>query len=116
MGIDKKTVPTYFNVWIEDTPSHIKAMRKAYQDVGPEDEEPNQLVLCDDGYSSSNEEYYFEDRDNGPELFISFLLTGQEGSVNASISIPLSDTILIDILQHSIKKLNKLKVAMESLK
>ena len=116
MGVDKETKPSYINFWIDDNPKMIEDMRVAYTEAMG-DEEPKKLILCDgDGFSITPEELYLDNDSEGVDIYCSFEMKSPSGSVSGTISIPLSDTLLIDILQHSIKKLNKLKVAMESLK
>lgn len=67
-----------------------------------------------DGNLFLMEEYYFDSSEN--ELMISGNMQSSEGETWFSVSIPLSDIVLIDILEHSVKKLNKLKTALETLK
>jgi len=116
MGVDKETAPNYVNIWIEDNAQMLKEMRKAYKEEGWDDEETNQLVLCDmNGFSLECEEYYFEEREGNPELYISFNMMSSNGKVMGTLGIPLSDIVLIDILQYAIKKLNKLNQKFDTL-
>lgn len=116
MGVDKETAPTYLSVWMPDNQSFLKAMREEWLSNGPPDkDEEKKMVLCSmDTGSLDCDEYYFEEGNN--ELNVSGTMRTANGDVSFTLAIPLSDTILIDIIQHSIKKLNKLKTAMEALK
>ena len=67
-----------------------------------------------EGHTFEMDEYYFDPKEN--EISFSGMMTSEEGDSFISVSIPLSDSILIDILQYSIKKLNKLKTVMETMK
>lgn len=110
------TAPNFVSILIEDSPKIIKKMRHDFEAVGAGKDETKQLVINSmDGYSIESEEFYLEEKDGKPELLISFLMQG-EGKVSGTISIPLSDVVLMDIIEHSIKRLNKLKAAMNSLK
>lgn len=114
MGIDKETEPTYVNFVIDDNPKYLNTLRKQAEEDGQNDEKgEKRLSITNDKHSFTMEEYYYEEGDN--ELIISGNLQGTEGSTYISISIPLSDTVLIDIIQGAIKKLNKLKTALETL-
>lgn len=65
------------------------------------------------------EEYYFEDKssyNDVPSIHYSGELETTEGSTSIYIDLPLSDTVLLDIIQYAIKKLAKLKTALETLK
>lgn len=117
MGLDKETQLGFLSISLDGTKEHIAVMKKNADSDGFNDdkEKPVQLNICSvDGYNLSTEEYYFDDSDN--EIHFSGEFVGTAGKGYVSFSLPLSDIVLIDILQHSIKKLNKLKVALESLK
>lgn len=113
MGIDKETVPTSLSVWIDKDVKLLKTLAdKGYEFNGKE--KPEQWVIVDDMGSLSPSEYYFDDGIGNIVYSGNLIVDGKNISFN--IYLPLSDTVLIDILQHSIKKLNKLKLAMETLK
>ena len=116
IGVDKTTEINYICINIEDTKEQLMAMRKQAEIDGLNDPDKGvkYLTISDDNYSFNTEEYYFDENTN--ELQITGELTSVVGTTNICLSIPLSDIVLIDILQYSIKKLNKLKTALETLK
>ncbi len=114
MNIDKETIPSFVTVSFPDSPKTIKHLRDNANANGYNDEEDSQksLLLNNDSGSFDMEEYYFEDG----ELNISGNIRSEFGDSYISIVVPLSDKVLIDILEYSCKKLNKLKTALETLK
>jgi hypothetical protein len=108
MGIDKETIPTSIWVSIDNKEEYIKQLLKNSKET---QDSKNQLLLTLDGHSFEPSEYYFEESDN--EIVISGELISPNGKSYIGINIPLSDTLLIDILQHAINKLNKVKTFME---
>ena len=109
MGIDKETNAKFVSVWITDNKEVLdKARKLAKEDTG--DDEDKQLIFDSENIVFDTEEYYYDDGNN------EFTLSLTSNDVQIYLSIPLSDTVLIDILQHSIKKLGKLKTALETLK
>ena len=119
MGVDKETVPRAINIVIDDKPNYLKELRAQAEEDGQneslEGDEPKKLALTDDKHSFEMEEYYFDDALDDNCINISGCMTSTNGKSFVYLTIPLSDVLLIDILQHSIKKLNKLKSVMESL-
>ena len=119
MGIDKESSLGHLNIVVPDTKEVLKKLRQQAeadsQNEGLDEGEPKKLSLTNDFGSFRMEEYYFDDSLNSAEITISGEYESIEGKVWVSFSVPLSDTVLIDILQHSIKKLNKLKTALETL-
>ena len=117
MGIDK-TTKISCSVSIEDNKKYLATLRKNADENGFNDDleegETKNLLLDDEPHSVSTEEYYFDSYDE--TIHYSGELTGSEGKSYISFNIPLSDIVLIDIIDHSLKKLSKLKSAMESLK
>jgi len=112
MNIDKETIPSYLNMVFDDSAKMIKKLRdQAVEDDQNQDGE-KKLSIREEGFSFNMEEYYFE----APNLFISGRMTSAEGEGYVCIEIPISDKVLIDILEYSCKKLNKLKTALETLK
>lgn len=122
MGIDKETQPEWLNIVIEDNPQYLKILRAQAEEDGHNESlkkgENKKLCLSMDGHSYDPSEYYFEvSFSKGiPTIEISGELVGAKGKSWVSISMPLSDTVLLDILEHSMKRLGKLKTAMEALK
>jgi len=114
MGVDNETTPNYVNIVIDDNSKLLQAMRNRAEEDGQNDEDLKKLSLVDDMFSFDNDEYYYEVNDN--EIVFSGSLSSPDGDGYISINLPLSDELLIDILQGAIKRLNKLKVAMEALK
>ena len=118
MGIDKETKPNFINIVMDDNPKFIASMRKQAnedsQNDNLEEGESKKISLTMENGSFDMSEYYFEEADSS--LMISGEITSENGKAWVSIDIPLSDTVLIDILEYSTKKLNKLKTALETLK
>lgn len=115
MGIDKETTPSLLNVVIDDTKVFLDNLRKqADEDSQNDDPKIKKLSLTDSKMSFETQEYYYDESDNC--IYYSGSIDGKDGSAWVSICLPISDIVLIDIIQASIKKLNKLKVAMEALK
>lgn len=114
MGIDKETNPSWINIVLDDNPEYFESLRAQAEEDGQLEDGDKKISLTMDKHSFDTEEYYFDDADN--TIYLSGLLRSETGESFVSICMPLSDTVLIDILQYSIKKLNKLKTAMESLK
>lgn len=113
MGIDKETQPKYINIVLDNNPAYMKVLKDQAEEDGQNDEGNSKLSLTTDKHSFQMEEYYFDDDDD--TIFISGNMVSDKGESYLSISIPLSDTVLIDILQYATKKLNKLKTALETL-
>lgn len=122
MGIDRETPARFINIVMDDTPKHLKAMREQAdaddQNSALEEGEPKKLCFSSFERNSVVEEYYFDEDtgENLPALNYMGYLNSDSGKIFVSFSLPLSDTVLLDILQHSIKRLGKLKTAMEALK
>ncbi len=117
MGIDK-TTQIQCSISVEDNKKYLKSLRKYADDEGfnddSDDENKPDLLISDQPHSVDTEEYYFDEHDE--TIHYSGMLEGVEGKTNIFLNLPLSDTVLIDIIDHSLKKLSKLKSAMESLK
>jgi len=116
MPIDKETFPTFINVVLDDTPKHLKKMREQaeedFQNDSLSEGEAKKMSFTVDGRNIVVDEYYFEDGC----IYYSSSLDCNEGKGFFSFEIPLSDKVLIDVLEYSTKKLNKLKTALETLK
>ena len=113
MGIDRKT-KLDITLVIDNKPSMIKRLDENNKaNVGNEDHLLNpKLWFSNDDTSIIAEEYYFEDD--------TFYFTGNaatsDGDVFVSFTLPLSDEVCIDVISSSIRRLNKLKTALEVLK
>lgn len=114
MPVDKKTVPNYINIVMNDDPKFIKEMREQAeeddQNCDLEKGEKKKLSFTSDNKMVNTEEYYF---DSGNIYYSAYM---GDDKIWYSFEIPLSDIVLIDILEYSCKKLNKLKTALETLK
>ncbi len=115
--IDDETIPRFINVVIDNIPAYMKELKEqANEDGHNEDlleDEHTKLALTLDHHAFHPSEYYYDEEENSIE--ISGQLVGNSGESWFSISMPLSNGVLIDILQACIKKLNKLKATMEAL-
>ena len=114
MEIDKETQPSYINIVLDDNPQYLKVLKEQANEDGQNDEKEKRLSLTLDKHSFEMEEYYFDESDNS--ITISGSMKSTKGESWVSFSIPLSDKILIDILEYSTNKLKKLKTALETLK
>ena len=113
MSIDKETKLDSLFFEFSAEKKVLDILKKDYKQSNP-DESGNGLSITGDNIVfDSPEEFYFDSDFNKLEYSGSCLVGGEKAFVG--FSIPLSDKVLIDILGHSIKKLNKLKVALESL-
>lgn len=110
MNVDNKTAPNYVNICISNTKEHIKEMTKLAEENGINDEEKSYMQF--DSNNCTGNEYYFEDG----EIQISCEAVTEKGNASIYLNIKLSDELLIDILHHSIKRFNKLKSVLETLK
>jgi len=114
MVVDNTTIPSTISIQIEDSKDSLKEMRELAEYEGQNDDFNDvgyKLMTCSSDKNPLTPcEYYFDDTTN--EIHFN----GSMGRGFYYITIPLSDEVLIDILQHSIKKMNKLKQALESLK
>ncbi len=108
MNIDKETIPNYINIVMDDSPKFLKQLREQSEADCQNEDGLKRLSLTIDNGSFNMEEYYFDSSES--ELMISGEIESSAGKTWVSISIPLSDTVLIDILEHSVKKLNKLDI------
>jgi hypothetical protein len=116
MSVDKTTNMNYASICISDRQRLLDAMRKNHSDnIGLEDHNASpELWFNSDLGLIECDEYYFDESNNSIEYTGSAKMG--EGTINLTVSIPLSDEVLIDILSHSVKRLNKLKNVLESLK
>lgn len=113
MNVDKTTGLEFIWISIEDKERYLNQLRK----VSNENQEEPHLLILDDGHSFESGEYYFEENSEGkPVINFSGEYKGSEGNSCISFNLPLSDPVLIDILSYAVKKLNRLKTAMEALK
>ena len=117
MEVDKESKPSFVWIQLDDTPEYLKSMRKTAEnelDSSTIKEEGKKLLILNETHTFETDEYYFDEGEKN--IHLSGTLKSSNGNSYMSVDIPLSDIVLIDIIQHAIKKLNKLKTAMESLK
>jgi len=116
MGIDKETEPSFLSITLTDNARFLKELRNLADSEGYNDDTEAVPVLMASSENANFEvgEYYYDENDNNIHFDGSLKYADKE--VHLFFEVPLSDTIFIDILQESIKRLNKLKQAMELLK
>ena len=110
MGIDNSTKISV-EIDIDDNPKYLSKLRKRHKEDNEENNRKG-LKLYTDKHKIRTDEYLFE---KGAIIY-NGEMESDEGTSYVHLEIPLSDTVLIDILQHSIKRLNKLKTALETLR
>ena len=119
MAVDKTSTPTYVNIVVTDSEDHLKLIReRAITNDNGTPEKP-ELTISDEDHAVHPSEFYFDSDTN--ELYLNFSMTGgmvngTERMVWTTIRMPMSDDVMIDLMAHYIKKFNKLKTVMESLK
>jgi len=117
MAVDNETKPSYLSIAIMDDVELLKKSRKAAEEnsLNDNDEKQKWIYLnSDEDATTDGVEFYFEPNDN--ELNITCSLNIYGGRADITINIPLSDAVLIDILEHNIKRLNKLKTVLEAIR
>lgn len=114
-NVDKNNTATYVSITISDNEKQLNQMREdANATFGATSEDKVLFVNSMDGYSILPDEIYL-DLDSQPEIRCSFIMQGTNGKIEGTVDVPLTDELLADILAYGIKKLNKLKTAMEAL-
>lgn len=117
MNIDRKTIPNFINIVMNDNAKMLRELRYRAEadDLNSDlrDGESKKLCLTEDNRLIEVSEYYFED---GNLYYAASLSTDSGEKIWYSFELPLSDNVLVDILEYSCKKLNKLKTALETLK
>jgi len=116
MGIDRETRLEGIAVVVDKNKELLKRLEDNNIAISGETENKKkpQLWFNEDIGVVDTEEYYFEE--DNCSLHFSGITKIAEGEVYVGFDLPISDVVLIDILQHSIKRLNKLKTALETLK
>ena len=115
MGIDKTSTPR-FSICIEDKEKLLNEARTKAEEncLRGEDSEIDYIQLDDDNFVTEGEEFYYDESTG--EFTVSGTGESAFGKMTYFFTMPLTDTVLIDILGHSVKKINKLKSVIESLK
>lgn len=75
-----------------------------------------EIFLNDDGDLEINLCLVFSNNGDKPADKISDMAQSDLPSASVGITVPLNDDLLIDILQHGVKTLNKVKSVLESAK
>lgn len=116
--IDRKTQLKALFITIPDSKKFLESMKKHAEKEGLNSEkkpkETKDLLLTDDIGSVETDEYYFDSDEK--QIVYNGTLHTADGDSYISFYLPISDVTLIDILNYALKKLNKLKTAMEALK
>jgi len=112
MGIDKETQPKWVNLVVDNNPAYHKDLKAQAEEDGQNVDGANKLSITMDKHSYEPSEFYLEDDGT---LIIDGNLKSATGETYVGVNIPLSDTVLVDVLNYAIKKLNKLKTALETL-
>ena len=114
-NVDKVNTPTYASITISDNDKQLKQMRdESVENLGSDGEDKLLYANSLDGYSLQPDEIYLE-LEGQPEIRCSFTMQGANGTISVTIDVPLTDDLLTDIIAYGVKKLNKLKTAMEAL-
>ena len=112
MGIDKVTKPSSMNITIDDSELLFKILREKAIEYYKDEKV---LAICDEDFLYLEpSEFYYDDNEN--EIVMSFSAHNKGGDISIFLRYKLSDIIMIDLMQAMIRRLNKLKVAMEALK
>ncbi|KKN57983.1 hypothetical protein LCGC14_0556410 [marine sediment metagenome] len=115
MEIDKETKPQHFSITLDNNSPYMNVLKNQADEDGQNEEKgDNRISLTMDKHVFQTEEYYFDERDK--TIIISGNMVSDKGESWVSISMPLSDIVLIDILKYSMNKLDNLKTALEVLK
>lgn len=116
MGVDKSTKPNFVNIVFDGKKEYLDVLReqaeKDDQNYDLDEGVDKKLSITSDNHSVDTDEYYFDDGN----IWYSASLDNSQGSAFYTVELPLSDEVLVDVLQYAIKRLNKLKTAVEVLK
>lgn len=115
MNNDKTSVPKYLNINIEKNTELLDFAEGINKDERTEEEEAF-LDFCsiDAGWTFSPEELYLDDETD--TIHMSGTMDRKEGRILFTIEVPLSTSLVLDFLEYSVKRLNKMKAAMEALR
>ena len=108
MGIDNSTPPRTVNISITDKKEYLDILRI----TGEKNDTEDCLNADDENHRLITDELYYEDG----EITFTGRMSNSEGETSIYLVIPISDTVLIDILAGALKKFNKFKTVMETLK
>lgn len=116
MGVDHITKPIYLSISADNKKEYKKLLLNAAKENGIDEEGDDLSFVIDlDNHTFQTEEYYFDEQDTSIHFNGMMQANNGSGETYVSFAIPLSDIVLIDILQAGIKKFNKLKSALENL-
>jgi hypothetical protein len=108
-----KTMPNCLWITTDDNKDYLDEVRNTEDSKNSSaDIEKQVMVFSMDNHSFDPRECYFDEG----QLSFSGELKGMKGTTFVTMEIPISDDMLTDILTYGIKKLNRLKTALETLK
>ncbi len=111
MEIDKETKLSSLNIVIDDNEKYLDKLRNQAKEDGQNDKE-KKLSVTLFGHTNETYEIYIEDG----KLFYSGNLSSKDGETYVSFELPISQTILFDILGEALKKFNKVRTLLEAVK
>ncbi len=114
MGVDKETKPNSVSILIENNEKYKKFLLEAANKNGLNADEVKFYEANLENHQFEADEFYYDESNN--YIKFSGTINNKHGSTYIYLTIPLSDIVLIDIITAGVKKLNKLKNALESLK
>jgi hypothetical protein len=110
MGIDNNTTPSYVNIVLPHSKEIIGLLKQQAEKDGQEE---GMLAIREQTGTIETSEYYYDNKEN--EIYYCGTISTVNGDIFITISLPISDILVVDIIQMVIKKLNKLKSVIESL-
>jgi phage terminase large subunit len=114
MEIDKKTIPESIYISIPNDKKLLNILKDKSNEYCDKDEEGKSLLITEDAGNFEQSEYYFDSEDNS--LRYSGDIKTIHGNIYISITLPLRNIILKDILDHAINKFNNLKTVIDAIK
>ena len=113
MNIDKETEIESLWITFPNSTKLGKQLRENHKEwCGDEDG----FLITEELGKIKTDEYYVEEDDSKLNIHYSCNIETENGDIYASFDIPLSDEILLDILSHSLERLDKLREAIKLLK
>jgi len=116
MEVDNNTKPSSVRIWLDHNAEYFERLKRtAITETGElEAGDTPQMLITEGTHEIHNVEFYFSTEDGNIHLTMS--LDSIEGNAVLSVDMPLSDGVFLDILQHAIKKFNRLKTVIEATK